>query len=231
MVSENDFNEYCISKIENWFKFFKSKDYTACNEITTVHVNLCKQILDEEQFGDSEEANNLAYITGVLFKGFSEYVQLAEFTRNSGWAADNKKTEEIWNLMWNCYDRFKFCKGKFFAEDFDKMLVTLDKLKENFIGNFGHGLYSSPEILIKKEICSICEQDSRACLHFTGQLYNGVMCYSVAQKFDLKSVSLVTVPRDPRCRMWLWNLKEDNTISGAIMVLFRIDDWLNENGN
>lgn len=225
MILKVDFKNHCLLEFEKWFEYFKHRNYDFCKKVSDNHIELCRDILLQKVW-DAEEENNVAYITGVLFKGLIEFVQLAELTKDRKWHIDIKRTERVWGLMWNCIDRFKFSSKHFVAEGFSWIQKILEELKYDFVNYFGHGIYASPEILIKKEICSICNEDTRACNHLSGTLYNGRMCCSVPQEIQMKSVSLVTFPKDPRCRLWKWNMTEERTFTTPIMVLFRIDDWL-----
>ena len=160
MISKDHFKKDCIEQFEKWFQNFTQSQYPVCNEICNNLISLCREILQTKVW-DTEEDNNVAYITGVLFKGLTEFIQLAELTRDTQWPFDNKRTETIWGLMWNAIDRFEYCKRYFQSEDFSWIQNKLQELHENFKSNFGHGLYLSPEILIKKESCSICKQDTQ----------------------------------------------------------------------
>jgi hypothetical protein len=225
MILKEDFNEHCNVEFSKWNENFMSREYDKCNEISSIHINICKKIL-QNRLWDSENENNTAYSTGTLFKGLTEFVQLAELTRDQKWHNDFKKIETIWSLIWNCTDRLQFCSNYLNPDGLTWILKILQGLKDDFDKHFGYGIYASPDILIKKEICSVCKKDIRACMHINGKLYNGIMCLSIPQETEMKSVSLVTVPRDPRCRLWSWNMTKDDTYTTAILVLFRIDDWL-----
>jgi len=227
MIQKEDFLEHCSREFRKWFENFMQHNYEVCNDISTNQISLCKEIL-QEKLWETENENNTAYITGTLFKGLTEFVKLAELTRDQKWHNDTKKIESIWRLMWNCIDRFQFCSSYLKSEGLTWILKILQGLKDNFDKHFGYGMYASPDILIKNEICSVCKKDTRACMHLNGQLYNGVMCYGIPQKIEMQSVSLVTVPRDPRCRIWSWNMTKENTFTTPILVLFRIDDWLTD---
>lgn len=225
MITKEEFPTFCLERFDAWFNHFKHQQYPECDEISDSHVQLCNKILTEKTW-DSEEENNISYITGVLFAGLKEFVQLAQLTKDRKWHLDQPRTENVWNLLWNCDERFGFCDTYFKHEDFTWILRILKELKKDFILHFGPGLYSSPEILFKNETCSICQKDTRACLHISGKLYNGIMCYSMPQEVQLRSVSIVKIPRDPRCRIWAWNFNDDNTYSTPIYIFFTIDDWL-----
>ena len=84
----------------------------------------------------------------------------------------------------------------------------------------------SPEIMIEKEYCRICKDDARACLHIPGRLYDGKMCSTIPQHPQILSVSMVTIPQDPRCRVWPWQMKDNKEFHATVMTLFKIDDWL-----
>ena len=226
MISKDCFLNYSLGQLDKWFCSYKSRRCRRCNRIAIQHTAMCRDILVAKQWNNSEQENNVAFIMGVLFKGLSEFVQLAEITRDKKWHMNHYKTEKVWKLMWNCIDRFRFSATFLESNDFTFIQSKIKGLQKFFIDNFGYGVYSSPDILIKDEVCSICKNDSRACFHIPGTLYNGVMCCSIPQQVEIKSVSLVTVPRDPRCRIWPWNATGELTYSIMVMTLFRIDDWL-----
>jgi hypothetical protein len=47
--------------------------------------------------------------------------------------------------------------------------------------------------------CSICRAGDFECDHVPGRRYDGERAHRVITQFDLREISLVTVPRDPRC--------------------------------
>ena len=47
--------------------------------------------------------------------------------------------------------------------------------------------------------CSICGASDFQCDHVPGRRYEGRFCQRVIVEFNLEEISLVTVPRDPRC--------------------------------
>jgi len=47
--------------------------------------------------------------------------------------------------------------------------------------------------------CSICGAGDFECDHVPGRTYNGAICHRVVTEFDVREISLVRVPRDPRC--------------------------------
>lgn len=62
---------------------------------------------------------------------------------------------------------------------------------------FPYKLFTSTEILIKKEHCSICGATRnifKPCGHKKGYVYNGKLCYNTVTKCDIVGLSLVTNP-------------------------------------
>lgn len=59
----------------------------------------------------------------------------------------------------------------------------------------------SPSLIIRKWECSICHQNLEDCEHEVGKKYDGLECQSIARDITPVEASLVTVPKDPRCRI------------------------------
>ncbi len=62
---------------------------------------------------------------------------------------------------------------------------------------FPYKLFTSTEILIKEEHCSICgaiRNIFKPCGHKKGYVYNGELCYNTITKCDIVGLSLVTNP-------------------------------------
>ncbi len=47
--------------------------------------------------------------------------------------------------------------------------------------------------------CSICGAADFECEHLNGEIYDGEACFRLITRWDLREVSLVTRPHDPRC--------------------------------
>ena len=62
---------------------------------------------------------------------------------------------------------------------------------------FPYKLFTSTEILIKEERCSICGATRnvfKPCGHQKGHVYNGKLCYNTVTRCDIVGLSLVTNP-------------------------------------
>jgi len=47
--------------------------------------------------------------------------------------------------------------------------------------------------------CSICEAGDFECDHIPGEVYNGKHCFRIIIEWDVREVSFVPFPKDPRC--------------------------------
>jgi hypothetical protein len=67
----------------------------------------------------------------------------------------------------------------------------------NWQSLYPYAVFFSPEMIIKKEVCSVCEQDVHpwsSCTHLAGRVYGGRLCYRIVKDMTAVSISLV---RDP----------------------------------
>lgn len=82
-------------------------------------------------------------------------------------------------------------------------------------------------------LCNICNQDCRACSHIAGRLYNGKICSYQPVNPQPNHVAYVKIPKDLRCRVWSWQIKdnEDGSIridDACILTSFSVDDFLQD---
>ena len=106
------------------------------------------------------------------------------------------------------------------------LIDRLNAMDAEFMRVLGPGMYMSPEILVKKELCSVCQQDNKGCDHIPGHLYAGVRCFGIVQDSDLKSISMVMNPRDRRCRIWPWRYKSGTRFESVVATMFRLETSL-----
>lgn len=62
---------------------------------------------------------------------------------------------------------------------------------------FPYGLFSSPEILVKKQNCSICGEEislRKRCDHKVGEIYRGMRCHLIIEEAEFLGLSLVHNP-------------------------------------
>jgi uncharacterized protein YecA (UPF0149 family) len=89
-----------------------------------------------------------------------------------------------------------FLKNKFYPlEEF--RIPELRQLVSNWQEIFPYAIFLSPEMVIKKEICSICSLEINPwseCSHVTGKVYAGKLCYRIVKDLEFLSISFVHTP-------------------------------------
>jgi hypothetical protein len=200
------------------------RDFAKAKEISRDAVAFFKRLLSDEVVPPSSRAAVLYH--AVMFRGLFDYAELIEHTSQEGWETDNPKIEVIWLNLCDCSDRISFVQPAASGRIFEKIFSRLQALEDWFAARFGTGVYSSPEILVKRELCSICNQDIRRCDHIAGHVYEGRICYGVPEDISLESSSIVQVPHDRRCRIWPWQLKGGVASGIVLFTFFRVDDFL-----
>lgn len=79
------------------------------------------------------------------------------------------------------------------------MEITGRDFVEKIISGELRGL--SPEIMVRKFKCSICQKNFEDCDHKIGQKYGDKTCAGMGQDITFIGGALVPVPKDPRCRI------------------------------
>lgn len=164
-----------------------------------------------------EDANEL-FVLAMVVRTYLDYQKLLCDTRNKKWYEDQTGIEEVWDKLCDLNDRLGYVSGKAEGHAISKMQNKAASLDNWFLINYGSGMYSSPEMICKKVECSICGNNIKSCNHIHGRLYNGIRCVETPKDCELRSVSLVKVPRDKRCRVWPWQLEknDDGTLTSTL---------------
>jgi hypothetical protein len=72
----------------------------------------------------------------------------------------------------------------------------------------------SPEIIIRRWTCSICNNDFERCDHGEGLIYDGSPCQVAPANVEFIAASLVDEPKDPKCRindlLTIWQINKRN---------------------
>ena len=225
----SNYTKICQSKIPELDNLIRGKKLDEAIKESQQFIDELKFILNERIWSEASEIDyNNILILAITFKAFKDYAELGKITVKKEWELNNSNLETVWTKLWDCRDRLDYVKDNSESSIIGDIYKNLDRLLGEYKKHFGDGLYASPEILIKKEHCSICKADIRACNHIKGYGYSGVICYGIPQDFEMTTVSLVEVPKDPRCRMWPWRRKEKMVFEMAILTMFQIDDFLKD---
>jgi hypothetical protein len=227
-LTPSNFKKVSFNIISDCYKSILKKDFDKAQGDATELINQYKDVLKEENWGRQDD-KSLILICAIGAKAIDDYAEIGRITSTVNWFEKTELIEKLWIKLWDCKERVEYVFNNFQGDLFQIVLSKVNELHSEFIKVYGNGIYASPEFLIKKETCSICNLDVRACLHISGHIYNGVICKYVVKELEMRSISLVTVPKDPRCRAWAWNM-EGRTIKGmAFFFNSDIDSFLKDN--
>lgn len=197
-------------------------------------IGLLKRVRREwvRQKHRSEMANDL-FVIAILVRAYLDYLKLDRITKEVNWIDEHSSVESVWIMLCDLNDRLDYLSTSMRGVSLNEMGRKAADIGFSIYSRFGPGTYLSPEMLCKKVECSICGKNIKACTHIPGRLYNGVRCTEVPRNCSLRSVAIVTQPKDRRCRIWPWQLKkteENRTISEVvILTIFKIDDFVDGN--
>lgn len=177
----------------------------------------------------SKDEKDLLFATGVSLRGILDYINIRQIIETENWLKDTKLLDLVWTRMCDCRDRIESYPGLLQGVLVSSAESLLKELEKFYYENFGHGLYMSPEIKVKKRICSICKENIKLCDHIPGRLYGGIMARQIMAEMEPISVSIVENPEDLRCRMWPWNFDEKTSgCTVPILSIFYVDDFIQD---
>lgn len=213
-------NEFC----DLFLKDITNKDFESCKKNTVKAYSYYNTIIDSDK--SNSDQKNCAMYYSVFFKSIEDFTDIAILTEKPEWFSKNEEIELVWNKMWNCRERLNFTKKKLRGNVSDYLEEQLNVLEKYFLHQFGQGLYSSPIIQMKGMSCNICQNNFKFCEHKKEEIYNGEICLPKPISPEIISSDLVRVPKDPRCRLWPWQMKENMVFKTCIKTFFQVDDFL-----
>ncbi|MGE5659773.1 MAG: hypothetical protein ACM37W_24540 [Actinomycetota bacterium] len=228
-----DFKSYVSSLAEEWLRLMQKKLYHEASQLCINFLENYGSAFKVRTLKIDEDEYNKLLVLLVFFKSLHEYVQLCQITNNRNWSKDNSTVEKVWIKLCDCRERLQFSSQYCQGEAIDQVLSNLDSLEEFFRDVFGSGYYLSPGIVADPSLCNICNQDCRACSHIAGRMYTGKICSYQPVNPQLNHIALVKIPKDLRCRIWSWQIKdnEDGSIridDACILTSFSVDDFLHD---
>ncbi len=227
ILTPENFKKISFEYFSVCWEYIQLRQFKDAKGICTNLIDEYKNILNKELWPENDD-KSIVLILAIGIKAIDDYIEIGEITSTDKWFERNELIEKLWIKLWDCKDRVDYVINNFQGDLFALVSKKLNELHNEFINVYGSGIYASPEFLIKKETCSICKLDVRACTHISGQIYNGIICKYVVEDMEMRSISLVTVPKDPRCRAWAWNM-EGRTIKGmAFFFNSDIDSFLSD---
>lgn len=233
MIKSNKFKKKIFKAISLWNNKTSQGKHLASKKIAEKMVECCKKIRKIQNISD--DTRSQITLLAIFFKGLEELSALLLILSDKNWMEDTKNIEQVWNLLQNSEDRLNSTMRRISVkgEILGSIIKTIDDVEQLYLKYFGPGVYSSPEILIKKTECSICHSDFRKCDHLQGVIYNGELCKMMGVDIEFRGSSLVSEPRDRRCRIWPFNIEKEKNgamlIKNSVMLTtFCIDDFLLE---
>ena len=233
-INSVNFEEYASDLIEEWLNLMSQKEYDKANDLCFNFIDNYSLILNKRLFGQNEKNYNIILIILILFKGLQDYIQLCQMTQDRDWYKDSKTVECVWIVLCDSTERIDFASNYCNSEIIERVVIDIKGLEKFFRDSFGDGMYFSPGIIADKSLCNICQKDARACSHIAGRLYDGRICYYQQVNPQIDHIALVKVPKDPRCRIWSWQVKDNDQGEGikidkaCVFTTFSIDDFIHK---
>ncbi len=227
-MTQKKLKESAYLTLQKWHSFACLGKTSRARSEAQFIIDMCKGVLKSVKRDLDPENRNKALIFGILFRGLQDFIDLSETTDLPNWIKQPNLVEKTWTYMWDCKERIEYVSNFCHHKTLDWVINEVESLEKVFLASFGPGLYSSTEILAKREICNVCKKDFRSCEHMAGGIYDGVRCAIVPQGIQLRSVSIVPAPEDPRCRIWPWQLEENRIIGTCLITTFCLDDFMDE---
>jgi hypothetical protein len=205
-----------------------SGDSERAKLIARTTVTELKMLMEHPPTDNSEEFLDSVFHLSVFFRLLYDFAVLKELTSPDDWFRHEKSLETVWDRLCDCKDRLEFTRYRIKGLMIERIANILEELEAFYSKHFGQGKYFSPEIVVKREICSICKQDIQCCSHISGRIYAGRLCAAIADGIgiQLRCGAIVEVPHDPRCRIWPWQIEEGKESWIKMMSFFRIDDFM-----
>jgi uncharacterized protein YchJ len=172
-------------KIENDDFTDSEKDFSSVTKyFDTIH--------DYALQNKNEELANSNFVFKVYFLIF---VNLSEYFKY----LNEKKYRESWLKLQDIFDDIRnVC--RFTNENYRFELLHISELLKKYEELYPFTVFSSPEYIIKKSKCTICEKSklSLECMHITGNIYWGKLASEIIEEADIRAIAVVPNPKDKR---------------------------------
>jgi hypothetical protein len=187
-------------------------------------VDLCVHSLNGGGSQLSARERSKALVRGILAAACRDLADCEELSRNA--QLGGREVEKFWNQLVGCLERLEYVQIRLDGAEVEQLIQRVIALKDLFDQRFGTGMYANPEIVIRRELCSICNDDFRKCDHMAGRVYDGVMCRRLGESAVVRSVVFVKQSTDLRCRVWpgRWDEKTKQYAIVEMLNSFRVED-------
>lgn len=180
-----------ILSLNEIIKYLNNKNTIVSSDVQKSILSLKEQAIKEK---NEILANKLWYLDSI-FNIQKMYIEMFNLLKNNIY----DDYEKAWNLIEQidntlCYHRNKSYYDKNFAH-----LQFINYIIKNIKPLFPYKLFSSREMIIKKERCSICGKTRSIrnnCGHKPGEVYMGELCCNIVEDAELKGFAIVENPED-----------------------------------
>lgn len=195
------------------------RDGSAARVAASTAAGQCRCTVEGAQGTITNDQRASALVLGVFCAACRDFADCYQLSSKRTLSHDEIETS--WIRLIDCLDRLARVEGAMTGPAADWLTQHAERSYDSFEKRFGSGMFLSPEIILDRELCSICNDDYRGCSHRSGQFYNGILCRRRPKFGDIRAVAIVRHPADRRCRLWPWRYDESNrTVKGIILTAF-----------
>ena len=153
-------------------------------------------LLKEQAIRENNEilANKLWYFNSIL-NIQKLYIEMYNLLKNNIY----DDYEKAWNLREKIDIALSYHRDKDYYDKNFAQLQFINYVIKNIKPLFPYKIFSSREMIIKKEVCSICgkiRSIRNNCGHELGKVYMGELCYNIVKDAELKGFAMVENPED-----------------------------------
>src|ERR1700722_16619706 len=149
-------------------------DARHARQAAVTAVDACRHGLNGGGAALSGKEKSKALVRGIFAAACRDLSDCDDLIRQENLA--DRQMETLWNQLLGCLERLEYVRGKLDGIPVDQLIERATKLREQFDARFGAGMYANLEFVIRRELCSICNDDFRRCNHRAGRVYDGLLC-------------------------------------------------------
>lgn len=190
--------------------FFLSVKSAIQLEVYNKLSDMCKKL---EQTLSASQANNFDKLSNRIFGQINIY-KASMFELNTYLLLKQNKMREAFDELVFAQDALYMAKSSDDVFNCKEIHGWEDKLLSIEKTLFPKQLFVSTGCLVKKSICSVCNNDYGTCRHIKGKVYNGVFCGEIIKDMELLEISVVENPASKHCRAYIF--QEGNEVVDLI---------------
>lgn len=180
----------------------KTEIGTIREYLNNINLELDSSVLDKILLlknkaiaNNDEKSANQLYLLQSIFYIQQNYVQMYNLLKNNR----DEDYEKSWIIREKIDIQMQIHRNSHYYNDNFAMIKFIDKVIKKYKHLYPYKLFSSREMIIKKERCSICgkvRSIRNSCGHIPGKIYMGQLCQSIVEDVELKGFAIVQNPED-----------------------------------